>query len=119
MPAANRIDRELRRVVVDAKTNPAGIGCHVIDAIGRHLAKGLVDEVMHVDRIGTSRGAVIAAAILVLADQFLLFGVNRNDRLASRLNRRDLAVDVLELPVAVGVAAALFGLAIDLAGIPQ
>ena len=74
---------------------------------------------MHVDRVGTPRDAVIAAAVLVLADQFLLLGVNRNDRLASRLKRCDLAVDVLELPVAVGVAAALFGLAIDLARIPE
>jgi hypothetical protein len=67
---------------------------------------------MHVDCVGTPRGAVIAAAVLVLADEFLLLGVNRNDRLAGRLKRRDLAVDVLELPVAVGVVAALFGLAI-------
>jgi hypothetical protein len=72
MPAANRIDCELRRVVVDAKTYPAGIRCHVIDAIGRHLAEGLVNEVIRIDRIGAPLGAVIAAAILILADQFLL-----------------------------------------------
>src|SRR6202051_175495 len=108
MPAANRIHRELRRVMVDAEAHPAGIGCHVIDAIWRHLAEVVVDEVMDVDRVGTTRGAVIAAAVLVLADGLLLLGINRNDRLASRLKRRDLSVDVLELPVAIGMVAPSF-----------
>jgi hypothetical protein len=60
---------------------------------------------MHVDCVRAPRGAVVAGAILVLADQFLLLGINRNDRLAGRLKRRNLAVGVLELPVTVGVAA--------------
>src|SRR5471030_1665038 len=113
MPATNRIDGELRRVMVDAKTNPAGIGCHVIDAVGRYLAEGLVDEVVRLHQIGTALGSVIAATVLVLADEFLLLHIDRNDRLAGCLKRRDLAVDVLELAVAVRVVAALLGLAID------
>ena len=51
---------------------------------------------MHVDRVGAPRGAVVAAAVLVLADQFLLLGVNRNDRLAGRLSPR-----VVEAPARV------------------
>src|SRR5471030_1537553 len=119
MPATNRIDGELRRVMVDAKTHPTGIGCHVIDAVGRYLAEGLVEEVVRLHQIGTAFGAVIAAAVLVLADEFLLLRIDRNDRLASCLKRRDLAVDVLELAVAVGMVATLRGLAIDLAGIVE
>src|SRR5262249_56876408 len=54
------------------------------------------------------------AGVLVIADQFLLLGIDRDDRLAAPLERPDLAVDVLELGVAVGVILPLLRLAVGL-----
>src|SRR5450432_1966021 len=66
MPAKNRIHSEFRRVMVDAKAHPAGIGCHVmswgaggtdwwsgIKAVRRALGKP-----QNPDRLVDSDGAV-------------------------------------------------------------
>jgi hypothetical protein len=52
----------------------------------------------------------LPATVLEVADQFLLFGVHRDHRLAvgqASLRRR---IDELELGIAVGVAVAFLGL---------
>jgi hypothetical protein len=69
---------------------------------------------MHVDLVGTAFGAVVAAGIFEIADIFLLFGVDRDHRLAIDLKRENLPVYMLELRVPVGMAAAFQALAIDL-----
>jgi hypothetical protein len=56
-----------------------------------------------------------SAAVLEVADQLLLLGVDRDDGLACGLGRNHLRVDVLELRIAIGMARALKGLAVDLA----
>src|SRR3954469_6615714 len=48
----------------------------IVDPVGRHLAQGLIREVVHVDRLGRALRPVIAAAVLERADQFLLLGVH-------------------------------------------
>src|SRR5262249_31369926 len=53
------------------------------------------------------------------ADQLLLLGVHRDDRLAGLQGGPDLAVDVLELGVAVRVALALDRLAVGLEAVPR
>ena len=70
------MDRECRGIMVDPDAHPAGVGRQVVDAVRRHLAEFLVDKVMHFDLIGTARGAVVTAAVLVFADQFLFLRVN-------------------------------------------
>src|SRR5271166_6112412 len=61
----------------------------------------------------------LLARILVIADQFLLLGVHRDHRLAPPLQRADLAVDVLELGVAVRVVLTLQRLAVGLEAVTQ
>ena len=63
--------------------------------------------------------SIVAARILVLADQFLLLGVDRDHRLASGLKRRGLRVDMLELRVPIRMTAAFLGLAIDLTAVAE
>jgi hypothetical protein len=60
-------------------------------------------------------GPIIRAAVLEVADELLLLGVDRDDGLACGLGRNHLRVDVLELRIAIGMARALKGLAVDLA----
>ena len=70
---------------VDADTDPAVVGGDVVDPIGRGLAEFGDDEVMHPHRLGLALGAQFAAAILEVADQLLLLGVDRDRRLAGSL----------------------------------
>src|SRR5208283_5536316 len=92
---------------------------NVVDAVRNGLADLLVDEVVHIDVDRNAVRLIIAAGVLVVADQFLLLGVDRNDRLAGGLMRFDLRVDVLELRVPIGMASAFLALAIDLTAIAE
>ena len=53
----------------------------VIDAVGNHLAQGLVLKVMNPDFFGPALGAPLATAVAEIPDQFLLFRVHRDRRL--------------------------------------
>jgi hypothetical protein len=118
-PALDAVDGELRRVVIDADADIAGVGGDVVDAVRNRLAQFLVDEVMHVDLVGTAFGAIVGTGVFVFADIFLLFGVDRDHRLAGGLKRGGPPVDVLELRVPVGMAAAFQALAVDLAAVAR
>ena len=61
----DRVDRELRRIIVDANAHTAGVGGDVIHAIRYDLAEFGVDEVMRLYRVGTAFRPVIAAGVLV------------------------------------------------------
>src|SRR3954452_15068760 len=88
-------------------------------SIVRHLAQGLVREVMHVDRLGRAFRPVVVAAVLEGANQFLLLGVDRDHRLAGLPEGAGPGVDVGELAVAIGMAGALQGLAVGLPAVAQ
>jgi hypothetical protein len=60
---------------------------------------------MDAHRFGRAFGAQFPAAILQIADQFLLLRVDRDSRLAGRLEADHLRVDVLELGIAIRLAA--------------
>ena len=68
---------------------------------------------------GLAPGAPLAAAVLELADQLLLLGVDRDRRLTRRDRRRHALVDVPELGVAIGVLRALQRLAVGLQAVAQ
>jgi len=59
------------------------------------------------------------AGILEIANQFLLLGVDRDGRFTACQCRFHLLVDVAELRIAIGVTAALAGLAIGLQAIAK
>ena len=71
--------------MVGADRHPAGVRGHVVDAVRDRLAEFLVGEVVDVDRAPVMPGRlVLPAAVLEVADQFLLLGVDRDDRLPGR-----------------------------------
>ena len=118
-PAANRIDRELGGIVVDANTYATGVGRDVVHAIRDGFSKFLVDEIVHVDVDRTTFRAIVAAAVLERAYQFLFLRIDGNHRLTSRLRGDSCRVDVLELRVAVRMIAAIQGLAVYLPPVVQ
>jgi hypothetical protein len=105
--------------VVDPYADPAGVGRQIIDAIGRDFPKELVLEILGADLLGLTFGSPFAAGILEIADQFLLFRVDRDDWLSSILEGPYLVVDVFELGIAIRMGRPLKGLAIRLKTISQ
>jgi hypothetical protein len=118
-PAANGVDGEFRGVVIDADADATGVRADVVDSVGNGFAELLVDEVVHVDLVWTALRTIVAAAVLVGADQFLLLRVDRDHRLTGGLKGFDLCVDMFELSVPVDMMAALQALAVDLAAVAE
>jgi hypothetical protein len=116
---ADPIDREFGCVVVDADIHPARIGADVINAIGNGLAEFLVDEIMNLHLVGAALGPVVAAAILVGANQLLFLCVNRDDGVSSGLESPCLRVDAFELAIPIRMIAAILGLAVHVPREPE
>jgi len=93
--------------VVDADTDPAGIVGDVIDAIGNRTPELRDDEIMDADLFGRALRPPFAPGILEVADQFLLFRINRDRRFARGQRRLDQFVDVVELRVPIGMVRSL------------
>src|SRR5258708_6992629 len=93
------MNRELGCIVVDADVHVTGIRRDIVNTIRGDFPKLLVNEIMHVDFVGTAFLAVIAAAIFEGANQFLLLCIDGNHRLTSRLGGDHRGIDVLELRV--------------------
>ena len=105
-PAANTLDREGRRVGVDADIDPTCVGRNVA-AIRGDLAEFRGLEVVDPNRFGLPLGPQLLAAVLEVADQFFLLGVDRDGRRLGRDGSFYRLVDVLELCVAIRMARAL------------
>jgi len=100
----------MRPCVVRAYIDEAGVASQVIDPVGigaGHLGTG---KVMSLDLVRRSRLVPLAALVLVVADQFLLFRVYGNDRLARPQSTFHGAVDMTELRIAIGMLIPLLGL---------
>jgi predicted ATP-grasp superfamily ATP-dependent carboligase len=65
---------------------------------------------VHPHPLGLPLGTEFATGVLEVANQFLLFRVDRNRRFASGERRFDRGIDVRELRIAIRVVAALSGL---------
>ncbi len=105
--------------MVDADTDPAGVGPQVVHPIGDGPPEARQHEVMHADRRGLPLGGPFPPAILEGAHQFLLLGVDRDRRLPSAQAGPDPGVDVLELRVAVGVVRPFDRLPVGLQAVAQ
>ena len=91
------LNGELGRVARDPDADEAGVGGHIVDAIGHDLAEFLVLEVMHVHPPWLAFRAIIGSAVLEVADQLLFLGVDGDYGLWLGLRRHDFRVDIFEL----------------------
>jgi len=92
-PASNAFDREGRGIVIGAEIDQAGVGRNVIDAIGSDLAECGNLEVMNAYGLRIAFGPQLTTTILEIADQFLLFGIDRDGRLVAITELFDLRID--------------------------
>lgn len=121
-PAADRLDRERRGVVIGADVDPAGVRRDVVDPVGDGLVQLRVSEVMHVHRHRLTCRPPLAAAVLEVSDELLLLGVHADHWLATVPVPTGLLVEIAELGVAVRVLTALDRLDVGLqaeAFVPQ
>src|SRR5882672_4913051 len=109
-PCLDRGHREHWRVVVDADADEAVVGGEVVDAVRDCLADRIGRKVVDVHQVGLALGLPLASAVLEVADQLLLLGVDGDDRDAPLDAVLRLRVDVLELRVAVGMLGTFDGL---------
>ena len=93
--------------MIDPDRHPALVVGDVIDPVGDRLAELWVFEVVGADLDRLAGRAPLTPAVLEVADQLLLLGVDRYHRLAGGHRARDRGVYVLELRVAVGMLAPL------------
>jgi hypothetical protein len=69
---------------------------------------------MHPHRLGLASRAQFPAAVLEVTDQFLFLGVDRDGGLRFGQKRVDPGIDIVQLGIAIGMTAALPGLAVGL-----
>ena len=70
--------------------------------------------VVDADRLGPALAPQLPTAVLEIADQLFLLGVDRDGRLSAPPGALDGIVDVLELRVAIGMLATFAGLGVGL-----
>src|ERR1035441_1791745 len=78
-PAADRLDCEGRGIGAGPDVHPAGVRGQVIHPVRGDLAQLLAGEVVVVDPLRLTRP--LGARVGVVADQLLLLGIDRDDRL--------------------------------------
>src|SRR6266851_1021561 len=113
-PPANAVDGEGRGIMVDPEIDPARVGGQVINTVWHRPAELLDQEVVHPDLLRIACRTIFPAAVLEVADQFLLLRVDRDHRLVRGQRRAHHRIDVLELRIAIRVAVAFPRLAIAL-----
>ena len=118
-PAASRLRGELSRVVVDADTDPPLVVRQVVNPRRGHFPQNLVREVFGADLLRGAGGSPLLPRVLEIPDQFPLLRVHGHDRLTRPLEGTHLAVNVLELGVAIRMRRPFAGLAVGLQAVIQ
>src|SRR6516162_3830840 len=103
-PLADAVDREGGGVVVDADAHPPSIRGQIIDPIGHRATEFFDQKVVDPNLLRIALGAIFAAVVAKVPDQFLFLGVDRDHRLLFAQSRRHLRVDMGELGIAVGMS---------------
>ena len=102
-PTLDGMDGKTGGVMVRADADPPLVVGDVIDAIGHGASQCRSDKVVDLDRFGRCFGAIFASLVFEITDQFLLFGIHRDDRAAVPKKRLSLALNVAKLGVTIRV----------------
>ena len=97
-----------------AHGHPPQVEFRIVDTTRHRLGNVRVGEIMHIDLNRLPFRLPFLPGIPVVSDQFLLLGVDRDDRPASAQERLALALDVAKLSIPIGMLLPFFGLGITL-----
>src|SRR4030095_2242913 len=116
-PAPNRGYRKGPGIVVGSHVNKTGVASNVVNAVGIGAGNFWTGKIVTLHPPGLFGCTPLLAAIVVIANQFLLFRVHRHD--GERLSQAsfDREVDVAKLRIAIRVIRSLLGFAITLEAI--
>ena len=92
--------------MVDAEIDPAVVGGKIIHPIGDGAAQFRDQEVVDPNLFGIAPRAPLTARVLEVADQLLLLGIDRDDRLLLGQGGARRAIEGGELGVAIGMRVA-------------
>src|SRR2546430_13999411 len=106
-PAPDGCNRKLGGVVIDPHTDPAAIVRWIVHPIGTNLAQLLVRKIVGPYAFRLPLRLVVPAPIGKRAHEFLLFRINRNDRLPRTLKHFHTAVDITKLGITIGMRCPL------------
>src|SRR5450631_2046845 len=118
-PAADGGHREGAGVMVGPDIDETGIATNVIDAIRVGTGNCGTGEIVTLNLQGLLGRQPLLAGIVVIAQECLLLGVDRNHGDALPQTPFHRGIDVPELRIAVGVIRTLLGLAIALQAVVQ
>src|SRR6266702_2743846 len=102
-PAPDGFNRKLGGVVIDPHTDPAAIVRWIVHPIGTNLAQLLVRKIVGLDAFRLPFGLVVPSSIGKLAHAFLLFRIDRNNRLSRTLKHFHTAVYIAKLATTIGM----------------
>ena len=118
-PSQNCFHCKIRGIVVDADTDPSFIVRQIVHAVGNGFTEfGILKVVYSHFQLFTGRPP-FTADVAEIPDQFLLFRVHRDHRLASTLQCLDATVDVFKLGVAVAMVCSFASFAVGLQAVTQ
>src|SRR5215475_2841809 len=113
-PSPNRFRCEARSVVIDPNTNPTLVLCDIIDTVGDGLPELFIHKVVNTYFHGLAFRLPFSSAVFEVADQFFLFGIDRNNRLTALLDSTHSRVDMLKLRIPIRMSRPFSCLAIAL-----
>src|SRR6266566_6392400 len=102
-PASDGFDCKWGGVMIDPHTDPAAIVRWIVHPIGTNLAQLLVRKIVGLDAFRLPFGLVVPSSIGKLAHEFLLFRIDRNNRLSRTLKHFHTAVDIAKLGITIGM----------------
>ena len=105
--------------MVGAHIDKTCVASEVVNAVGEGARTFWAGEVVTLNFDGLLRTKPLLAGIVVVANQFLLLRVYRNNGRALRKAFLHCGIDVPKLRIAVRVVRAFFGLAIALQAVVQ
>ena len=113
-PSPDRCHCEGASIVIGTDIDEACVASEIVDAIRIRTRHIWAREVMALNGPWILRRTPLLPSVVVVADQFLLFGIDRNDRQALHQVLLDRSTDVAKLRVAIWMVRPLLGLAITL-----
>ena len=118
-PPPNAFDGKLCGVMIRPHIDPTDIQCWIIHTLGRYLSLNGILKIMDLNLLRRSLRAPLGTSLFEVANQFLLLGIHRDDRIAKALKLLHLSVNVFKLGITIRVRSPLQGLAIPLEAVTQ
>src|SRR5207249_8143235 len=101
--------------MVGSHIHKSGVAPDIVDAVWKRAGNVLSGKIVTLNMGRFSARSPLPAGVVVVADQFLLLGVDRDHRDAQSQASLDLEIDVPELRITVRVIVSLLGLALAVA----